>query len=90
MPDRGTTIAIFFVPQLQKYIAANKLFYIAIVGIEKDFDHAPRKVLLRALRSLNVEEFSVFAYHPVHLLQRPGFCAGQWSVHWRICVGFCP
>ena len=39
VPDRGTTVAIFVVRQLQeKYLAANKKLYIAFVDLEKAFD----------------------------------------------------
>ena len=39
VPGRGTTDAIFVVRQLQeKYLAANKRFYMAFVDLEKAFD----------------------------------------------------
>ena len=39
VPDRGITVAIFVVRQLQeKYLAANKKLYIAFVDLEKAFD----------------------------------------------------
>ena len=48
-----TTDAIFVVCQLQyKYIATNKLFYFAFLGLEKACDCVPRKVLWLALRGL--------------------------------------
>ena len=60
VPGRGTTDAIFIIPQLQeKYIAANKPLYFAFVDLEKAFDRVPRKVLWWALRSLGVEEWAV-------------------------------
>ena len=43
---RGTTDAIFVVRQLQeKYLAANKRLYMALVDLEKAFDCVPRKVI---------------------------------------------
>ena len=61
VPGRGTTDAIFIVPQLQeKYItAASKRLCFAFVDLEKAFDHMPRKVLQWALRNLGVEEWAV-------------------------------
>ena len=51
VPGRGTTDAIFVVRQLQeKYLAANKRLYMAIVDLEKAFDRVPRKVIWWALR----------------------------------------
>ena len=54
VPGRGTTGAIFVVPQLhEKYlIAVNKRLYISFVNLEKAFDHVPRKVTWGALRKL--------------------------------------
>ena len=57
---RGTTDANFVVRQLQeKYLAANKRFYMAFVDLEKVFDSAPQKVIWWALRKLGVEEWIV-------------------------------
>ena len=56
MFQMGTTDAISIVRQLQeKYIAAKKLLYFALVNLEKAFDRVPRW----ALRSLRVEECAV-------------------------------
>ena len=72
---RGTTDAIFVVRQLQdKYLAANKRLYMALV--EKAFDRVPRKVIWWALRKLGVEEWIV------RLVQ--GMYANAWS---RVRVG---
>ena len=60
VPGRGTTDAIFVVPQLQeKYLAVNKRLYMAFVDIEKAFDHVPPTVIWCALRKLGVEEWIV-------------------------------
>ena len=60
-PGKGSTDAIFIVRQLrEKYIAAtNKWLYFASVDLEKAFNSVPRKVLCRALRSLEVDEWVV-------------------------------
>ena len=58
LPGRGTTI--FLVRQLQgKYLAANKILYMAFVDLEKAFDQVPRKIIWWALRKLCVEEWTV-------------------------------
>ena len=58
VPERGTTDAIFVVPQLQeKYLAVNKMLYMAFVDREKVFDRVPLKVIWLALRKLSVEEW---------------------------------
>ena len=60
VPGRGTTDAIFVVPQLQeKYLAVNKRLYMAFVDLEKAFDRVLRKVIWWALRKLGVEEWIV-------------------------------
>ena len=60
VPGRGTTDAIFVVRQLQeKYLAAKKRLYMALVDLEKAFDWVPRKVIWWALRKLGVEEWIV-------------------------------
>ena len=60
VPGRGTTDAIFAVRQLQeKYLAANKRFYMAFVDLEKAFDQVPQKVIWWALRKPGVEEWIV-------------------------------
>ena len=60
VPGRGTTDAIFIVRQLQeKYLAANKRLYMALVDLEKAFDRVPQKVILWALRKLGVDEWIV-------------------------------
>ena len=39
VPGRGTTDAIFVIRQLQeKYLAANKILYMALVDLEKAFE----------------------------------------------------
>ena len=46
VPGRGTTDAIFIARQLQeKYFAAKKPLYFAVVDLEKAFDRVHRKVL---------------------------------------------
>ena len=60
VPGRGTTDAIFVVRQLQeKYLAANKRFYMAFVDLEQVFDRVPRKVIWWVLIKLGVEEWTV-------------------------------
>ena len=57
VPVRGTTDAIFVVRQLQeKYLAANKILYMAFIDLEKAFDPIPLKVIWWALRKLGAEE----------------------------------
>ena len=42
MSGRGTTDAIFIVPQLQeKHLTTNKPLYMALVDLEKAFDRVP-------------------------------------------------
>ena len=72
VPGRGTTDAIFVVRQLQeKYLAASKRLYMALVDLEKAFDLVPRKVIWWALRKLGVDEWIV------QLVQ--GMNANAWS-----------
>ena len=60
IPGRGTTDTIFVVRQLQeKYLAANKRFYMTFRDLEKVFHRVPRKVIWWALRKLGVEEWIV-------------------------------
>ena len=60
VPGRGTTDAIFVVRELQeKYLAANKRLYMALVDLEKAFDRVPQKVIWWALRKLGVDEWIV-------------------------------
>ena len=57
VPDRGTTDAIFVIPQLQeKYLTVSKQIYMAFVDLEKAFDRVPQKVIWWAMRKLGVEE----------------------------------
>ena len=57
LSGRGTTDAIFVVRQLQeKYLAANKISYMAFVDLEKVFYLVPLKVILWVLRKLGVEK----------------------------------
>ena len=56
----GTTDVISLVRQLQeKYIAANKLLYMAFVDLEKVFDRVPRDVIWWAMRKLGIDEWLV-------------------------------
>ena len=56
MSGRGTTDAIFIVPQLQeKHLAAKKPLYMAFV----DFDCVPRDVIWWAMRKLGIDEWLV-------------------------------
>ena len=46
VPGRGTTDAFFVVRMLQeKYLAASKRLYMALVALEKEFDRVPQKVI---------------------------------------------
>ena len=52
VPGRGTTDAIFVVPQLQeKDLAVNKRLYIAFMDLEKSYDPAPWKIIWWALKN---------------------------------------
>ena len=60
VPGSGTTDTIFVVKQLQeKYLAASKRLYMAVVDLEKAFARVPLKVIWWALRKLGVEEWIV-------------------------------
>ena len=60
VPGSGITDATFVVRQLQeKYLAANKRFYMAFVDLEKVLDQVPQKVIWWAPRKLGVEEWIV-------------------------------
>ena len=62
MPGKGTTDAIFVVPQMQaKFVAKNRSLYYAFVDLEKAFDRIPREVVRWALRKLRVEKWLVKA-----------------------------
>ena len=55
VPGRGSTDAIFVVRQLQeKYLAANKILYMAFIDLEKVFDRAHVKVIWWMLRKLGL------------------------------------
>ena len=59
-PGRDATDAVFVVWQMQeKYLAANKRFYMAFVDLEKVFDRVSQKVIWWALRKLGVDEWIV-------------------------------
>ena len=64
VPGRDTSDAIFIICQLQeKHIAANKPLYLALVDLEMDFDHVPRKGLWWALKNFGVEEWAIRVIH---------------------------
>ena len=66
----GTTDAIFVVRQLQeKYLAANKRFFMAFIDLEKAFDRVPRKVIWWAPRKLGMEEWIVRLMQWMHVCQ---------------------
>ena len=88
MPGRGTIDVIFNVHQLQKkYITGNKRLYFVFVDLEKTGDHVPKKVLLWALRSLSVEEWTI---HVIWSMYFNACCvwvsALEASLHWRLCA----
>ena len=73
VPGRGTTDAIFVVRQLQeKYLAANKRFYMAFIDLEKAFDRVTRKVIWWALGKLSVEEWIVGLVQGMYVRVRVG------------------
>ena len=77
VPGRGTTDAIFVVRQLQeKYLAANKRLYMALVDLEKAFDRVPRKVIWWALRKLGVDEWIVRLVQAMYSNARSGVRVG--------------
>ena len=60
MSGRGTTDAIFIVPQLQeKHLAANKPLYMAFIDLEKAFDRVPQDVIWWAMRKQGIDEWLV-------------------------------
>ena len=69
VPGRGTTDTIFIVRQLQKYIAAKKLFHFAFVDLAKALDRLPRKDLWWASRASGRGIGCV--WHSGHVLQCP-------------------
>ena len=71
VPGGCSTGSIFVVRQLQeKYIAANKLRYFAVVDPQKAFDHVSRKVLWWALKEPQGCGMGC-ACHSRHVLQCP-------------------
>ena len=60
IPGRGTTDTIFVIRPLQeKYLATNKILYMAFIDLERAFDRVLRKVIWWALRKLGVDEWIV-------------------------------
>ena len=89
VPGRGTTDAIFVVRQLQeKYLAANKRFYMAFVDLEKAFDRVPRKVIWWVPRKLGVEEWIVRLMQGMYVNARSHLCVGEgYSEEYEVKVG---
>ena len=57
MKGKGTTDAIFIMPELhKKYIGKKKDLYFMFVELEKAFDRISRKVLWWSMRKLGVNE----------------------------------
>ena len=80
VPGRGTTIAIFLVPQLQeKYLAVNKRLYMAFLDLEKSLDRVPRKVIWWALKKLGVEEWIVRLVQGMDANAPSPVCVGEGS-----------
>ena len=86
---RGTTDAIFVIRQLQeKYLAANKILYMAFVDLEKAFDRVPRKVIWWALRKLGVDEWMVRLVQGMYSNARGRFLVGEgYSEEFEVKVG---
>ena len=89
VPGRGTTDAIFVVRQLQeKYLAAKKRLYMALVDLEKAFDRVPRKVIWWALRKLGVEEWIVRLVQGMYANARSRVHVGEgFSKEFEVKVG---
>ena len=89
MPGRGTTDAIFIVRQMQeKYLAANKPLYLALVDLEKAFDRVPRQVIWWALDKLRVEEWLVVLVQSMYNTVRSRVRVGEeYSEEFSVEVG---
>ena len=89
VPGRGTTDAIFVVRQLQeKYLAVNKMLYMAFVDLEKAFDRVPRKVIWWALRKLGIEEWIVRLVQGMYANARSRVRVGEgFSKEFEVKVG---
>ena len=89
VPGRGTTDEIFVVRQLQeKYLAANKRFYMASVDLEKAFDRVPRKVIWWALRKLDVEGWIVRLVQVMYTNARSRVRVGEgYSKEFEVKIG---
>ena len=81
----------------ERYIAANKLLYLAFVDNGKSFGRVPcteegPRVWLKGPRGRGM----CCECHPGHVLQCLVSCVGKWSVHWGVgrgswCAsGLCP
>ena len=60
IPSRGTTNAIFVIPQLkEKYLVVGKQIYMAFMDLDKAFDQVPRKEIWWVMRKHGVMEWIV-------------------------------
>ena len=55
MPERGAFDAVFFLRRMHdEYHAEGKKLYMCFVNLQKAFERVPRKVLVMALRKIEI------------------------------------